>query len=61
MLQMLEQKDRSAKEVYAALSEIGIGSRTVEKAKKELQIRAYRAGGCWYWGLPHKDEETENE
>ena len=61
MLQMLEQKDRSAKEVYAALAEIGVGSRTVEKAKKELRIRTYRTGGCWYWGLPQKDEETGNE
>lgn len=61
MLQMLEQKDWSAKEVYTALAEIGIGSRTVEKAKKELQVRTYRAGGCWYWGLPQIDEGTGNE
>lgn len=52
MLQMLEQKDRTAKEVYAALAEIGVGSRTVEKAKKELHVRTYRSGDCWYWGLP---------
>lgn len=61
MLQMLEQKDRTAKEVYAAMADIGIGSRTVEKAKKELMVRTYRTGGCWYWGLPHLDGETSNE
>ncbi len=52
MIQMLEVQDLPAKEVYAALAELGIGSRTVEKAKKELKIRTYRSGGCWYWGLP---------
>ena len=57
MIQMLGSGDKSAKEVYAALAEIGVGSRTVEKAKKELQIRTYRSGGCWYWGLPNKCEE----
>lgn len=61
MLQMLERSDRTAKEVYAALAEIGIGSRTVEKAKKELKVRTYRTGGCWYWGLPQIDEEAVNE
>jgi len=30
-------------------------SRTVEKVKKELQIRTYRAKGCWYWSLPKLD------
>ncbi len=61
MLQLLEQNDKAAKEVYTALAEIGIGSRTVEKAKKELKIRTYRSGGCWYWGLPQKNEELGNE
>ena len=26
--------------------------RTVEKAKKELQVTTYRSGGSWYWSLP---------
>jgi RecA-family ATPase len=56
MVQMLGSGDKAAKEVYAALADIGVGSRTVEKAKKELQIRTYRTGGCWYWGLPNKSE-----
>ena len=52
LLQMLEFGDKPAKEVYASLADIGVGSRTVEKVKKELQIKTYRSGGCWYWSLP---------
>ena len=55
MLQLLSANDMSAKEVYSVLSQIGIGSRTVEKVKKELQIETYRAGDCWYWRLPEKN------
>lgn len=52
MLQMLEQGDKPATEIYAELAEIGVGSRTVEKVKKEMQVKTYRSGGCWYWQLP---------
>lgn len=34
LVQLLEHEDRPAKEVYAGLADIGVGSRTVEKAKK---------------------------
>ena len=52
LVQLLEHEDRLAKEVYAGLADIGVGSRTVEKAKKELQVTTYRSGGSWYWSLP---------
>jgi len=52
LVQLLETEDRLAKEVYASLADIGVGSRTVEKVKKELQITTYRSGGIWYWRLP---------
>lgn len=52
LVQILEHEDRPAKEVYAGLADIGVGSRTVEKAKKELQVTTYRSGGSWYWSLP---------
>lgn len=52
MIQMLMKKDRPAKEIYAALSEMGVGSRTVEKVKKDIRIRTYRSGNCWFWSLP---------
>ena len=51
LIQLLEHEDRPAKEVYAGLADIGVGSRTVEKAKKELQVTTYRSGGSWYWSL----------
>ena len=52
LVQLLGHEDRPAKEVYAGLADIGVGSRTVEKAKKELQVTTYRSGGSWYWSLP---------
>lgn len=56
MLQLLENEDMSAKEVYAEMAKIGVGSRTVEKVKKDLQVKTYRSGGCWYWSLPNETE-----
>ena len=56
MIQLLEQGDKPAKEVYAGLADIGVGSRTVEKVKKELQIKTYRSGGCWYWQIPKAEK-----
>ena len=62
LLQVLKNKDRPAKEVYFMLAQIGVGSRTVEKAKKELQIETYRSGDCWFWRLPKKSMSTgEND
>ena len=61
MVQMLQDGDLPGKDVYAALAAIGVGSRTVEKVKKELHVRAYRSGNCWYWNLPRirKDEDGD--
>jgi len=56
MIQLLEQGDKPAKEIYAGLADIGVGSRTVEKVKKELQIKTYRSGSCWYWRIPKAEE-----
>lgn len=52
MIQLLERNDVPAKDVYASMAEVGIGSRTVEKVKKELQIKAYRKDKRWFWSLP---------
>lgn len=51
LIQLLEGGDKPAKDIYDTLAEMGIGSRTVEKVKKELNIKTYRTGGCWYWKL----------
>ena len=55
MLQLLEESDKPAKVIYESLAGLGVGSRTVEKVKKELQIKTYRTKGCWYWSLPKLD------
>ena len=52
IIQLLEHEDCPAKEIYAGLASMGVGSRTVEKVKKELQITTYRSAGSWYWSLP---------
>ncbi len=57
MIQMLEAGDRPGSEVYEELGSMGISRRTVEKAKKELQITGYRIGGISYWQLPKIREE----
>lgn len=54
LVQILEQGDKSAKEIYAELASAGVQSRTVEMVKKELGITTYRSGGCWYWKLPKR-------
>ena len=44
--------DMLGKDVYAKIAELGIKSRTVETAKKELGIVTFRKGNAWYWKLP---------
>ena len=56
MIQMLEKEDRPGTEIYDALASMGIGRRTVEKVKKDLQITGYRAGGVSYWSMPKNQE-----
>lgn len=56
MLQILEAGDRPGTEIYEAMASFGIGRRTVEKVKKELQISSYRTGGISYWSLPRNKD-----
>ena len=57
IIQMLELGDRPAKEIYESVSALDVGTRTIEKVKKELQISTLRIGGVWYWRLPKIREE----
>lgn len=57
ILQMLEFEDRPAKEIYESVLALDVGTRTIEKVKKELQISTYRIRGVWYWRLPKIREE----
>ena len=56
MIYLLEQGDKPAKEIYEGVANIGVGSRTVEAVKKDLQIKTYRFDGCWYWHLPKAED-----
>ena len=44
-----------AKDIINGLSKFGIGLRTVESAKKELDVKSYRIGSAWYWALEDSD------
>lgn len=57
ILQMLESGDRPAKEICESVSALDVGTRTIEKVKKELQISTHRIKGVWYWSLPKIREE----
>lgn len=49
---MLCESPREGTEVYKACKEAGIGSRTVERVKKELNVRSERDGSKRLWVLP---------
>lgn len=38
-------------EIYAHFRESGIGKRTVDSAKKKLEIKSIKQGNGWYWSL----------
>lgn len=61
IVQLLSTGDKPSKEIFAKLEQQGVGTRTVESAKKELGIQAYRSGGCWYWRLTKGGELSENK
>ena len=40
-----------SKEIFELAEEQGISRRTLENAKKELEIRAKKINNSWYWDL----------
>ena len=38
-------------EIFDKEKELNISKRTLENAKKELEIKARRIGNSWYWDL----------
>ena len=38
-------------EIYAMLSRRGIGKRTVDRAKKKLEVKSIKRADAWYWSL----------
>ena len=53
--------DVLSKEVYSQLSELGIGKKTAEEAKKTLGIKSYRVMRRWYWSIENKSGESKGE
>lgn len=58
---ILENGDVLTQEVYLRLSELGIGKKTAEEAKKTLGIKSYRVMRRWYWSIENKSGGSEGE
>ena len=63
LLRILKDADLPSAQVYEMVERLGIKKRTVETAKKEVDIQAYRKNNAWYWRLPdaNTSEATLNE
>ena len=53
MLRELAEMSTSVQssEIFDKAEELNISKRTLENAKKELEIKARRIGNSWYWDL----------
>ncbi len=49
--EILCEGDCASNIIMSKLSELGIGERTVNKAKSEMNIKVYKNANCWYWHL----------
>ena len=58
---ILENGDVLSQEVFLRLSELGIGKKTAEEAKKTLGIKSYRVMRRWYWSIENKSGESKGE
>lgn len=61
VLNMLEDGDCLSKEIFDALSSLGIQKRTGEIIKKELGIKTYKKGDYWYWKSPTIDTGEDSD
>jgi len=54
LLELAETRNSiPSNEILELAEEKGISKRTLENAKKELNIRARKMNNVWYWGLEH--------
>jgi len=49
--ELLGDGDLPSKIILEKLSNLGIGERTVNKAKSEMDIRTYKRNNVWFWHL----------
>lgn len=63
LLRILKDGDLPSAQIYEMVARLDIKKRTVETAKKEVGIQAYRKNNAWYWRLPdaNTSEATLNE
>ena len=54
---LLDQTDMPSVEVFTRMQAIGIGKRTIETAKQEMEIVSYKEKGEWYWHLENRTVE----
>lgn len=52
LVELLRDGDKPSAAVFYQMSQMGISRRTVQTAKQELSIKAYRKENAWYWTLP---------
>ena len=58
ILEMLRDGEKPCNEVYARLSEHGIGRRTAENAKQTAGVKAIKKGAAWYWAVAQMKTAT---
>lgn len=63
LFRLLKERDMPSAQIYEVLDAADIKKRTVETAKKEAGIQAYRQKNTWYWRLPetYTTEAPTNE
>jgi len=56
----LAQGPRSAVDMEDEADANGIAPATLKRARKELNIRAFKLGRAWYWELPRPKAKEED-
>jgi hypothetical protein len=52
LIELLTEADMPSATVFYKMNQMGISRRTVQTAKKELGVRAYKKENAWFWTLP---------
>lgn len=57
----LSEQDTPVVEIMEMLQRLGISARTINSAKKDIEVKSYRKNDIWYWRLPSVEEAEEME
>lgn len=49
--ELLCEGDCSSRSIMEKMAQLGIAERTVNKARKEMDIKVYKRQNCWFWHL----------